>query len=169
MQNLRFFTDQLVPTDQNSIAFVAVLLKFSSKSRHLCTSISAHSLHREFYFSSLVAFPLMGKIPSLLLILASTVQWFPLSICIYVDFLPKILFFMTHHYWNSTTNIFYTFFWPFLVFLILTFPASTMACILKLIQSSNLTSSFRYMIWKVLVTAAPFITQAGYTILEAEK
>ena len=30
-----FFTDQLVPTYQNLIAFVAVLLKFSSKS-HLC-------------------------------------------------------------------------------------------------------------------------------------
>ena len=32
MQNVRFFTDQLVPTDQHLIAFVAVLLKFSSKS-----------------------------------------------------------------------------------------------------------------------------------------
>ena len=44
-----FFTDQLVPTDQNSIAFVAVLLKFSSKLRHLCDSISAHSLHNFTY------------------------------------------------------------------------------------------------------------------------
>ena len=41
MQNVCFYWT----TDQNSIAFVAVLLKFSSKSRHLCASISAHSLH----------------------------------------------------------------------------------------------------------------------------
>ena len=32
-------------TNLYSIAFVAVLLKFSSKSRHLCASISDHSLH----------------------------------------------------------------------------------------------------------------------------
>ena len=51
----------------------------------------------------------------------------------------------------------------------LTFPASTMAWILKWITSSNLTSSFRYKIWNVFVTAVPLIIQAGKAMSEAAR
>ena len=120
------------------------------------------------FFSSLVAFPLMGKNPipsSFPSFNSSMISFEHMYMLIFAQkscfYDPPLLKFHHQH--------FLYFFGPFLVFFILTFPASTMACILKLIQSSNLTSSFRYMIWKVLVTAAPFIIQAGYTILEAEK
>ena len=44
-----------------------------------------------------------------------------------------------------------------------------MAWILKWITSSNLTSSFRYKIWNVFVTAVPLIMQAGKAMSEAAR